>query len=281
MSFDVVYGLMRELSKQKAELNCKGTSTDSNEQIQAFDSGIRETIEIVEEFSKSIVEFLVAEVATFKSAESESTCIDLANIIIKSSNGLFESQKVISASAVIIRLCSENRKFLQNFENAQELYDFAFKCIYLCRNDGSNGKQSSEGLLSKTVKIIRNLIFAKIGIRRKNFINDLLSAFQMCPDNKAVVTDLLRIFCKLSENQKIALKISTDAEVTNVIKALLSRWTSNNLIIALVLHFANNLIVVDSEFGQALYSPDFMGSLLKIFKEQTSNVSLLVQSFGR
>ena len=143
-------------------------------------------------------------------------------------------------------------------------------------NNNWHTKQSSESLLSKSVKVIRNLIFAKIGIRRKNFISDLLAVFQSSSENKSVITDLLRVFCKLSENQKIALKISVEAETADAVKSLLSRWSSNSLIIALVLHFANNLIVTDSAFGKALYSAEFIGPLLKIFREQTSSVRLVV-----
>jgi len=276
MSMEVAYELMGELGKQKADINCKGTSTGLMEQLQTTDSGISETIEVVEEFLKSIVEFMVDEVAAFKSAESEMNCIALATIILKSANALFESPKIVSASATILRLCSENRRFLQNFECSQDLYDFAFKCIYLCMNNNWHTKQSSESLLSKSVKVIRNLIFAKIGIRRKNFISDLLAVFQSSSENKSVITDLLRVFCKLSENQKIALKISAEAETADAVKSLLSRWSSNSLIIALVLHFANNLIVTDSAFGKALYSAEFIGPLLKIFREQTSSVRLVV-----
>jgi hypothetical protein len=266
--------LINNLALKKADRNSKGTQSNNGNHGDEYDESIAETFSMVEDFIKVIVERLSSEADQFKNPENEDFCSRLARTLSISMANIFESEKLLYLFMTLARLCSENKKFLTTYAGIQDFYELCFSCIAKYKETRSVSSVAiwTESLLLKVVKTIRNLIFAKIGIKRKNFIADLLSLLKAFPDNKSLVTDLLRVICKLSENPKIALRITSNGEICQIINSLLVKWNNTNLILALCLHIVNNLIMADAQFGQSLNNSDLFGEFLKIFKEQTSKV---------
>ena len=171
-----------------------------------------------------------------------------------------------------VRLLSESKEILKGLEDKNREINHIFDTmVYFNSHAKIQNEKTAVNTLRSSVKAFRNFIFAKIPIKRKNFVEDFLAIVESTCSDETMLVDNLRVLAKISELEKIASRIVSNPATRSLIGKLLA--SKSDYVLSGCLQLIGNCLAVSSDFGGQLYTPATLQSLLKIFERFCSKVS--------
>lgn len=131
--------------------------------------------------------------------------------------------------------------------------------------------------LGSSVKIIRNLIFHKVSTRRKGFISDLQQIFEITVLSREISADMLRILCRLSENDKLASKMGLSGGFEQTIAEVLRRYKDDHYVVSSSCMLMNN-IVGACGVPETLADSECLKQLVDVFEHYTAKANANAES---
>ena len=134
-------------------------------------------------------------------------------------------------------------------------------------------KKGNLKILLIIIKIIRNMIFNKAAIKKKNLLKNFYDVFISNLDNEKILIDMLRILNKISEKEKMSIKISGFENLENILMKIFEDWKKNNYILSGNLDFLGNLLTYNKNFSKKIYSSKIMDYLIFLFEKNTDKTN--------
>lgn len=183
-----------------------------------------------------------------------------------------ESKRLVLYTAEIIRLLSESKDVLKTLVDKNRTINHIFDTlIYFNDLNKLQADKTVLNILRSVTKTFRNFIFSKIPIKRKNFIEDFIAVVQATRSDETVLVDNLRVLAKISELEKLALRVSSSQTTYDLIDYLLS--SKSDYVLGGCLQLIGNCLAVSPDFGTKLYTPVILAHLLRIFERYCNRVS--------
>lgn len=183
-----------------------------------------------------------------------------------------DKKRILLYASEFVRIVSEIKEILKSSTNNQDNINKVFTFIlYNDKVNRINENKQNSTILKSSLKVLRNFIFNKVSIKRKNFLTDLFNLTVNNNKEEAVLIDNLRILAKISEIEKIGDKLGKLPKLIEFIEELL--LSKKDYILSATLQIIGNCLAYNNDFVSQLYKKSIIDALLKIFDRYCQKVS--------
>ena len=186
-------------------------------------------------------------------------------------------KKIFAFILEIFRILSNKKIDLKALSTSEPIFIklidsmIYFNEILKIKKNQENQKISGNlKILLIIIKSIRNMIFNKVAIKKKNLVKNFYDVFISNLENQKILIDMLRIMNKISEKEKMSLKISNFENLEIILMKIFENWKNNTYILSGNLDFLGNLLTFNKDFSKKVYSSKIMDYLIYLFEKNTN-----------